>query len=79
MFLEDPYSLPPALTSHSLRSHSASRPSILVSLCFYHVSHPNQLPELAQTHVPQVGDVIQPSHPLASLSPPALNLSQNQD
>ena len=43
MFLEDPYSLPPALTSHSLRSHSASRPSILVSLCFYHVSHPNQV------------------------------------
>ena len=38
----------------------------------------NQLLELAQTHVHQVGDVIQPSHPLSSLSPPAFNLSQYQ-
>ena len=40
--------------------------------------HHQQLPELAQTHVHQVGDAIQPSHPLLSLSPPALNLSQLQ-
>ena len=33
------------------------------------------LPEFAQTHVHQVGDAIQPSHPLSSPSPPALNLS----
>ena len=32
--------------------------------------------EFAQTQVHQVGDVIQPSHPLSSLSPPAFNLSQ---
>ena len=32
------------------------------------------LPEFAQTHVHWVGDVIQPSHPLSSLSPPVLNL-----
>ena len=38
----------------------------------------HQLPELAQTHVHQVGDAIQPSHPLSSLSPPAVNLSQHQ-
>ena len=38
----------------------------------------HQLPELAQTHVHQVGDVIQPSHPLSSPSPPAFNLSQHQ-
>ena len=38
----------------------------------------HQLPELAQTHVHQVGDAIQPSHPLSSPSPPALNLSQHQ-
>ena len=38
----------------------------------------HQLPELAQTHVRQVGDAIQPSHPLTSPSPPALNLSQHQ-
>jgi len=39
----------------------------------------HQLPELAQTHVHRVGDAIQPSHPLSSPSPPALNLSQHQD
>ena len=39
--------------------------------------HP-QLPDLAQTHVLRVGDAIQPSHPLSSPSPPALNLSQHQ-
>ena len=37
-----------------------------------------QLLELAQTHVHQVGDAIQPSHPLSSLSPPAFSLSQHQ-
>ena len=31
-----------------------------------------------QTHIHQVGDTIQPSHPLSSPSPPALNLSQHQ-
>ena len=38
----------------------------------------NQLPELAQTHVHQVSDAIQPSHPLSTPSLPALNLSQHQ-
>ena len=38
----------------------------------------HQLPEFTQTHVHQVGDAIQPSHPLSSPSPPALNLSQHQ-
>ena len=37
-----------------------------------------QLPELAQTHVHQVGDAIQPSHSLSSPSPPAFSLSQHQ-
>ena len=32
---------------------------------------PHQLPEFIQTHVRQVGDAIQPSHPLSSPSPPA--------
>ena len=52
----------------------------------FHVHH--QLLELAQTHVHQVGDAIQPSllfpspsqpynHPLLSPSPPAFNLSQH--
>ena len=39
---------------------------------------PYQLPEFIQTHVHWIGDAIQPSHPLSSLSPPALNLSQHQ-
>ena len=45
-----------------------------------HASFPvhHQLPELAQTHVHQVSDAIQPSHPLSSPSPPAFNLSQHQ-
>ena len=35
----------------------------------------HQLPESTQTHVHCVGDALQPSHPLLSPSPPALNLS----
>ena len=35
---------------------------------------PHQLPEFTQTNVHQVSDAIQPSHPLSSPSPPALNL-----
>ena len=38
----------------------------------------HQLPEVAQTHVHQVGDAIQPSHPLSSPSPLTFNLSQHQ-
>ena len=36
-----------------------------------------QLLESTQTHVHRVNDAIQPSHPLLSPSPPALNLSQH--
>ena len=35
----------------------------------------HQLPELAQTHVHEAGDAIQPSHPLTSTSPPTFDLS----
>ena len=38
----------------------------------------HQLPEFTQTHVHWVSDVIQPSHPLSSPSPPAPNPSQDQ-
>ena len=38
----------------------------------------HQLPEFAQTHVHQVSDAMQPSHPLSSTSPPAFSLSQHQ-
>ena len=39
----------------------------------------HQLTEFTQTHVHQVGDVTQPSHPLSSPSPPAPNPSQHQN
>ena len=39
---------------------------------------PSPIPEFTQTHVHRVGDVIQPSHPLSSPSPPAPNPSQHQ-
>ena len=38
----------------------------------------HQLPQSTKTHVHWVGDAIQPSHPLSSPAPPALNLSQHQ-
>ena len=38
----------------------------------------HQLPKFTQTHVHRVRDAIQPSHPLLSPSPPALNPSQQQ-
>ena len=42
------------------------------SMSVFPVQH--QLPELAHTHVHQVNDAIQPSHPLPSPSSPAFNL-----
>ena len=38
----------------------------------------HQPPEFTQTHVHRVSDAIQPSHPLASPSPPVPNPSQHQ-
>ena len=38
----------------------------------------HQLPESTQTQVHWVSDAIQPTHPLSSPSPPAVNLSQHQ-
>ena len=38
----------------------------------------HQLPELAQTHVHRVGDAIQPSQPLSSLSLLSFKLSRHQ-
>ena len=57
-----------SVMSDSLRPHELqyARPSLSVT----------KLPELTQTHVHQVSDAIQPSHPLLSPSPPAPNPSQ---
>ena len=38
----------------------------------------HQLLEFTQTHVHWVGDTIQPSHPLSSLSPPSIRVFSNQ-
>ena len=38
----------------------------------------HQLPEFTETHIHQVSDAIQPSHPLSFPSPPAPNPSQHQ-
>ena len=50
-----------------------SIPGTPASPVFHH------LLEFAQAHVHQFGEAIQPSHPLSSPSPPALDLSQHQD
>ena len=55
--------------SRSVNTMDCSMPGFPV----YH-----QFPEHAQTHVHQVSDAIQPSHPLSSPSPPAPNPSQHQ-
>ena len=59
-----------SVMSDTLQPHDCSTPGIL----FHH-----QLTEFTQTRVHWVGDVIQPSHPLLSPSPSALNFSQHQD
>ena len=43
----------------------------------HQASLPITIPEFTQTHVHWVSDAIQPSHPLLTPSPPALNLSQS--
>ena len=57
------------VVSDSSRPHEPQHASLPVH---------HQLLESTQTHVHRVGDTIQPSHPLSSPSPPALNLSQHQ-
>ena len=58
-----------SVVSDSLRPMDCSTPG------FPALHH---LPAPAQTHVHWVSDLIQPSHPLSSPSPPALYLSQHQ-
>ena len=58
-----------SVVSDSLRPMDCSTPGFPVH---------HHLPQLAQTHVHQGGDAIQPSHPLSSPSPSTFNLSQHQ-
>ena len=68
------------LTSVQFSSVTQSCPTLCDSMDCSTPSLPvlHQHPELAQTHIHRVGDVIQPSQPLSSPSPPAFSLSQHQ-
>ena len=78
----------PALQSESICSFHSVQFSSVAQLCPTPCDPMNrsmpglplhhQLPESTQTQVHWVGDAIQPSHPLSSPSPPALNLAQHQ-
>ena len=59
------------------RSVTQSRPTLCNPMDWSTPGLPvhHQLLEFTQTHVYWVSDAIQPSHPLSSPSPPALNLS----
>ena len=59
----------PSVVSDSLRPHGIQHARLPVH---------NQLLQPTQTHVHNVSDAIQPSHPLSSPSPPAFSLSQHQ-
>ena len=67
------HSLTELLFSRSVVSDSLRPPGL------QHTRFPvlHHLPEFAQTHVRWVSDAIQPSCPLTSPSPPALNLPQH--
>ena len=69
MFLIFVFSVSSVTESDSLNSMEYSTPDFPVH---------HQLPELAQTHVHQVSDAIQPPYTLLSPSPPAFNFSQHQ-
>ena len=58
---------------------SLSRVWLFATPCTPDLPIHHQLLESTQTHVHWVSNAIQPSHPLSSPSPPALNLSQQQD
>ena len=69
----------PKTSSVQVSSTAQSRPTLYATdgstpgFPEYH-----QQSELTQTHVHQVGDAFQPSHPLSSPPPTAFNLSQHQ-
>ena len=68
-FVEHSVQFSCSVVSDSLRPHESqhSRPPC-----------PSPTPEFTQIHVHRVSDAIQPSHPLSSPFPPALNPSQHQ-
>ena len=82
-----------SLMGYSPRDHKDSDVNSETTFAVFALSHPtfvtpwavthqasvlHHLPEFVQTHVHWVGDPIQLSHPLSSLSPFTFNLSQHQ-
>ena len=72
-----------SLEFHQFSSVQSSHSVVSDSLRPHEPQHarppcPSPTPESTKTHVHRVGDSIQPSHPLSSPSPPALNLSQHK-
>ena len=68
-------------TLDQIRSVAQSCPTLCDPM-YYSTSGlpvPHHLLEFAQIHAHCIGDAIQPSHPLMSSTPSALNLSQHQD
>ena len=66
-----------AFVKITISSVQFSRSVMSDSLRPHELQH-HQLLEFTRTHVHLVSDAIQPSHPLSSPSPPALNPSQHQ-
>ena len=71
------------LTQFQFSSVQFSRSVVSNSLRPHELQHArppchHQFPEFTQTHVHRVSDVIQPSHPLSSPSPPVPNPFQHQ-
>ena len=67
--MNNPVHFSHSVVSNSLRPHE---PQHAKALC------PSPTPRVPPDLVHQVDDAVQPSHPLSSLTPPALNLSQHQ-
>ena len=84
LWTEELQSMESQRVRYDLVTHLSSAAESCLTLCEpmdcsspgFPVHH--QLLECAQTYVHWVDDPIQPSHPLSSPSPPALNLSQHQ-
>ena len=68
------------LITYQIRSVSQSCPTLCDPMNRSTPGLPvhHQPPEFTETHIHWVSDAIQPSHPLSSPSPPALNPSQHQ-
>ena len=65
------------IINHSVQFSSVAQSCLTLSDPMMPAVH-HKPPEFTQTHAHQVGDAIQPSHPLSSPSPPAPNPSQHQ-